>query len=167
MRLFRPKPRAGVLFVCMGNICRSPTAEGVFRHHARAAGIERYLRIDSAGTHASLPNVPPDPRSVAAAARRQYDITRVRARRIQPKDFEKFDFVLATDAKVLSALEAIRPPAFTGRMALLLDFAPDAAVREVPDPYYGGPEGFELVLDLVEQAVRGLVPAVRRKIGAA
>lgn len=166
MRLFRPKPRAGVLFVCMGNICRSPTAEGVFRHHARTAGIERYLRIDSAGTHASLPNAPPDPRSVAAASRRSYDITRIRARKIQNRDFEKFDFVLASDTRVLSALEAIRPPEYGGRISLLMDFAPGASVRELPDPYYGGPEGFERVLDLIELAVRGLVPAIRSKIGA-
>jgi protein-tyrosine phosphatase len=166
MRFFRPKPRAGVLFVCMGNICRSPTAEGVFREQAKRAGIDKLLRIDSAGTHASLVNAPPDARSIAAAARRKYEIGKVRARKVTTKDFETHDFVLAMDRKILKSLEAIRPEGFGGQLALLLDFAPEAAYREVPDPYYGGPEGFELVLDLVETAVKGLLPTVRRKIGS-
>lgn len=154
----------GVLFVCMGNICRSPTAEGVFRHHAKAAGLHKRLAIDSAGTHAGLPGVPPDPRSIAAAARRNYDLRGISARRVTPKDFASFQYVLAMDRDNLKALEAARPETSTAHLGLLLDFAPHVSRREVPDPYYGGPDGFEEVLNLVEAAMEGLIREVQLRL---
>ena len=163
---FRRTPRLGVLFVCMGNICRSPTAEAVLRHHARQAGLEKRLRIDSAGTHAGWPDAPPDPRSVTAARRRHYDLRGIRARKLETVDFTRHHYVLAMDAGNLEALQAAQPEGHGARVSLLLDFAPQLGVREIPDPYYGGPEGFERVLDLTEAAVAGLMEELRRRLAA-
>jgi protein-tyrosine phosphatase len=141
----------------MGNICRSPTAEGVFRKIAREEAPELALEIDSAGTHDYHIGDPPDPRSVAAARRRGVDLTPLRARQLDAADFERFDLVLAMDRRNVSDALAIAPVAGRERLRLFLEYAPAADVREVPDPYYGGPEGFEQVLDLVESASRGLL----------
>lgn len=146
----------GVLFVCTGNICRSPTAEGVFKRCVEQAGMEGRIVSDSAGTHDYHVGDPPDPRTQAAARRRGYELGALRARRVRREDFERFDYVLAMDETNLRALERLCPPEHAHKVKLLLEFA-DGSPREVPDPYYGGPEGFEQVLDLVEQAARGLL----------
>ena len=166
MRFFRREPKLGVLFVCMGNICRSPTAEAVFRRHAREAKIERRLHIDSAGTHANHIGEPPDLRSIATASRRDYDLRKIRARKFAPADFATFRYVLALDRHNLKSLEALRPEDFGGYLGRLLDFAPDTDERDVPDPYYGGPDGFEKVLDLVETASRGLLARIEADLAA-
>lgn len=146
-----------VLFVCMGNICRSPTAEGVFRHLAVAHGLAHGVIADSAGTHDYHLGEPPDPRSQAAALKRGYDLSTLRARQLRDADFAAFDYVLAMDRVNLAALERLRPRQSRARLQLFLEFAPRCGLSEVPDPYYGGAQGFETVLDLVEQAGRGLL----------
>lgn len=166
MGFFSRAPRVGVLFVCMGNICRSPTAEAVFRRRAREARLEKRLHIDSAGTHANHVGEPPDLRSIAAAARRDYDLRKIRARRVAPEDFGIFRYVLALDRHNLRSLEAMRPEDFGGYLGRLLDFAPDTDERDVPDPYYGGPDGFEKVLDLVESASRGLLARIEADLSS-
>jgi protein-tyrosine phosphatase len=149
-----------VLFVCMGNICRSPTAEAVFRQVVAAAAPEGDWHIDSAGTHAYHVGEPPDPRSIAAARRRGVDMSRLRARVFERDDFDRFDLVLAMDEDNLAHLAALRPTGARAELRLLLDYAPDAGRRSVPDPYYGGTSGFEDVLDLVELAAEGLLAAL-------
>ena len=148
---------AHVLFVCLGNICRSPTAEGVLRAIAAKEYPSLALDVDSAGTADYHVGEPPDHRTVAAARRRGYDLTGLRARLVQPEDFSRFDFVLAMDHANLAALERMRPKNATARLALFLEFSSGLATREVPDPYYGGDEDFELVLDLCESGARGLL----------
>jgi len=145
-----------LLFVCMGNICRSPTAEGVMRAKAAAAGLE--LEVDSAGTHGYHVGEPPDERSQAHARRRGVELSGLRARRLEVLDFERFDWVLVMDDDNLARAAAICPPARRQRLQLFLPHALGAqAPRAVPDPYYGGAEGFERVLDLVEQACDALI----------
>lgn len=146
-----------VLFVCMGNICRSPTAEGIFRAQVRAAGLANVIATDSAGTHGYHVGEPPDSRAIEAAARRGIDITDLRARRVQAEDFKRFDLVLAMDRENLGQLSRLCPRDAVERPRLFMDFAPDLEAHDVPDPYYGGPDGFEHVLDLVEAASRGLL----------
>lgn len=146
-----------VLFVCMGNICRSPTAEGVFRHLVEQQGLAGKIIIDSAGTHDYHIGDAPDARSQAAAARRGYDLSRLRARQVERDDFRKFDYVLAMDEANLELLRQQCPEASRGKLRLFLAFADKVELREVPDPYYGGAQGFEQVLDLVEHAARGLL----------
>ncbi|MFO1407269.1 MAG: low molecular weight protein-tyrosine-phosphatase [Steroidobacteraceae bacterium] len=155
-----------VLFVCMGNICRSPTAEGVFRKLVaeRAAHLE--LEIDSAGTHGYHVGDPPDPRSIEAAARRGVDLTPLRARKVGARDFERFDLILAMDRLNRETLIDRCPPEYHSRVRLFLEFAPGIDEQDVPDPYYGGPAGFEQVLDLVEEACVGLLDEVRRQVTA-
>jgi len=145
-----------VLFVCMGNICRSPTAEGVFRHLAEQAGLAGQLEIDSAGTHAYHAGEPPDHRACAAAERRGMSLEGIVARRVTEEDFERFDFVVAMDEDNLERLRAEAPAHHHGKLRLFLEFG-SSGEREVPDPYYGGSAGFERVLDLVEEASRGLL----------
>ncbi len=159
-------PGSSVLFVCMGNICRSPTAEGVFRDLAIRSGLGDVLRVDSAGTGDWHLGAPPDRRAVAAARRRGYDLSALRARRVEPVDFARFGWILAMDRQNLKALEALRPPEYPGHVGLLLAVAPELGIDEVPDPYYGGPEGFEHVLDLVEQASTVLLARVRVGLAA-
>jgi protein-tyrosine phosphatase len=154
------KNKTGVLFVCMGNICRSPTAEGVFRALAERAGWMRRLRIDSAGTHDFHVGEPPDPRAIASAERRGYDIRKLRARQIAPRDFTRFDWILAMDQGNLRRLRELKPKDFAGQLGLLLDIAPNLGIRDVPDPYYGGPDAFERMLDLVEPATKALLARV-------
>jgi len=150
----------GVLFICMGNICRSPTAEGVFRHVVAEAGLADAIRVDSAGTHAYHVGEAPDRRSQAAAARRGYVLDAIRARRVETADFAAFDHVLAMDKLNLVHLETIVPDEYRSRLGLFLPYARDIG-EEVPDPYYGGAAGFERVLDLVEEASRALLEALR------
>ena len=150
-----------VLFVCMGNICRSPTAEAVFRQLVAAEGAAAAIAIDSAGTHDYHVGDPPDPRSQAAARRRGVEMGDLRARHLTAADFEAFDYVLVMDESNLADARAIAPPKFRARLQLFLDFAPDLGRREVPDPYYGGAAGFEDVLDLAEAASRGLLKELR------
>ena len=150
------KDEISVLFVCMGNICRSPTAEGVFRHFVHEAGLADRIRIDSAGTHAYHTNEPADRRASAAAERRGYSLADIRARRIQPEDFESFDYIVAMDLLNQITLVDQADAEHHDKIKLFLEYA-SADVDEVPDPYYGGATGFERVLDLVEDASRGLL----------
>ena len=149
-----------ILFVCMGNICRSPSAEGVFRKlvSERLPGVD--LEIDSAGTHDYHTGSPPDRRSLQAAARRGIDLSGLRARTVTHEDFERFDLILAMDRENLALLEQRAPERHRGRLRLMMDFAPAADKREVPDPYYGGANGFEEVLDLLEEAAEGLLQSI-------
>jgi protein-tyrosine phosphatase len=156
-----------ILFVCLGNICRSPTAEGVLRALAAREAPELALQVDSAGTAAYHVGEPPDPRARQAAARRGYDLTALRARIVEPRDFERFDLILAMDRDNLQVLRRRAPPAAHERLRLFLEFAPEAGPEDVPDPYYGGPNGFEEVLDLVEAAARGLLAHLRQRSRAA
>jgi protein-tyrosine phosphatase len=157
-----------VLFVCLGNICRSPTAEGVLRVLAAREAPDLMLEVDSAGTAGYHIGEPPDPRTRAAAARRGYDLSTQRARVVEPADFERFDLILAMDRENLRVLRRRAPAGAHERLRLFLEFAPQAADPEdVPDPYYGGPNGFEQVLDLVESASRGLLAHLRLKSRAA
>lgn len=153
--------RASVLFVCMGNICRSPTAETVFRELARRAGFEDALHIESAGIGDWHVGQPPDERAILHGRRRGYDLAALRARQVTREDFDRFDFIIAMDLRNLRDLEALRPPEYDGYLGLLLDFAPDLGLREVPDPYYGGARGFETVLELTERGAAGLLDHIR------
>jgi protein-tyrosine phosphatase len=146
-----------ILFVCMGNICRSPTAEGVFRAAAARAGLLARVVIDSAGTHDYHVGAPPDRRATLAARARGYDIAPLRARQVVVEDFRRFDRIYAMDEVNLRVLRDLRPADCNGELGLFLELAPELGVREVPDPYYGGPAGFEEVLDLVERASEALV----------
>jgi protein-tyrosine phosphatase len=144
-----------VLFVCMGNICRSPTAEGVFRQALQAHGGS--IEIDSAGTHDYHVGEPPDRRAIAAAQRRGIDLSGLRARQVTDEDFARFDLILAMDGDNFDLLQRRAPAQYQARIKLVMEFAPDAYSREVPDPYYGGAKGFEEVLDLLEKAAQGLL----------
>ena len=160
----KEQKRVGVLFVCMGNICRSPIAEGVFRRLAAQRGLINRLRIDSAGTHDYHCGEPPDRRAIQYARRRRYEIEKLRARKVSVEDFSSFDWIVAMDRTNLRELEALRPADYQGHLGLLLDFAPEMGVREVPDPYYGSLEGFDRVLDLVEPAIAGLLERVAAEL---
>lgn len=149
-----------VLFVCMGNICRSPTAEGVFRHKVNQAALDTQISIDSAGTHAYHVGNPPDNRAQNAALKRQVDLSDQRARRVNVDDFTEFDYVIAMDESNRSDLLAICPAEHVGRIHLFLDFSTCEAT-EVPDPYYGQGRGFEIVLNLVEDASGGLLKHIQ------
>ncbi len=151
----------GVLFICTGNICRSPTAEGVFRKMVADAGLAHAIRVDSAGTHAYHVGEPPDTRSQAIARARGYDLSGIRARRIDTGDFGAFDLIIAMDRDHHAILARMAPPAARAKVGLMLTYARRAKTLDVPDPYYGGPEGFELVLDLIEDAAAGLLVALQ------
>ena len=159
--------RFRILFVCLGNICRSPTAEGVLRALAAREPPELVIEVDSAGTASYHLGQPPDPRTCAAAARRGYQLAALRARAVESADFERFDLILAMDEENLAVLRRRAPAHARERLRLFLEFAPESATREVPDPYYGGPNGFEEVLDLVEEASRGLLTYLRQRARAA
>lgn len=150
-----------VLFICMGNICRSPTAEGVFRHKVKNADIEDQFVIDSAGTHAYHVGNPPDSRAQDAALKRGIDLSTQRARRVKTDDFSTFDYVIAMDESNKRDLLTICPAGYEDRIHLFLDFA-DGNESEVPDPYYGQGRGFEIVLNLVENAANGLLEHIRK-----
>jgi protein-tyrosine phosphatase len=146
-----------ILFVCMGNICRSPSAESVFRSLLAARAPQLTIEIDSAGTHDYHVGEPPDERSIAAARRRGIDMSALRARMVSASDFDDFDLILAMDEQNLRELRRRAPAHRHERIRLLMEFAPQASMRAVPDPYYGGPQGFEQVLDLLEEAAEGLL----------
>jgi protein-tyrosine phosphatase len=151
------RPPLRLLFVCMGNICRSPTAHGVMRHKVRLAGLERAVAVGSAGTHGWHEGNPPDERAMAHARRRGYDLADLRARPLRPADFEHADLLLVMDARNLDDARAIGAAAHHGKLRLLTEFGLVHRAAEVPDPYYGGAAGFEHVLDLVEDACDGLL----------
>jgi protein-tyrosine phosphatase len=154
-----------VLFVCMGNICRSPTAHGVFRELVLREGLGEVIEIDSAGTHAYHVGEPPDRRAQQAAQRRGIDLADLRARRADPADFERFDYLVAMDQDNYHGLSSIAPEDAYDKIHMFMDFAPQMRTREVPDPYYGGESGFEQVLDLVEAAAEGLLAEIRQRHG--
>ena len=161
----RPAPRIAarrVLFVCMGNICRPPTAEGVFRKLLAERAPELDVHVDSAGTHGYHTGEVPDPRACRAAERRGVDLKGLRARQVAAKDFEHFELVLAMDEQNREFLLDVCPVEYRSRIRLLLEFAPHLERHEVPDPYYGGSTGFEHVLDLVEEAGAGLLEHLLR-----
>jgi len=156
--------RKSVLFVCTGNICRSPLAEAVLRSFVAQAALVDRVSVDSAGTHDYQLGQPPDPRAVAVANRRGYQLPHRRARMVSIDDFQRFDMILAMDQYNLEVLEELRPDDFHGHLGLLLDFAPGLPIREVPDPYNGEPEEFEYVLDLIERGSEGLFDTIRAGI---
>jgi len=153
-----------VLFVCMGNICRSPTADGVFRKKVQDHKLGHAVRVDSAGTHNYHPNSPPDARSQAVAARRGYNLADLRARQIQDADYAEFDLILAMDWDNLALLQADCPPEHQRKLRRLTEFCQQSNAKVVPDPYYGEADGFETVLDLVEDACDGLLAHVRQQV---
>lgn len=150
-----------VLFICLGNICRSPTAEAVFKHRSKTAGLS--LLIESAGTGAWHAGDPPDPRAQEAGVNRGYSFKGQRARKVTQDDFEKFDYILAMDKTNLTQLTALCPQVYKNKVELFLNYAQNTKERDVPDPYYGGTDGFEHVLDLVEAASDGLISAIKAK----
>ena len=152
-----------VLFVCKANMCRSPTAQAVLRKMARDHGLETSLTVDSAGTHNRCPDSPPDERSQKHAARRGYELSDLRARQITQRDFELADLILVMDAGNLATLRESGPPAQLHKLSLLTEFCGRGTLADVPDPYYGDVQDFELVLDLVEDACAGLIRHVRAK----
>jgi protein-tyrosine phosphatase len=153
--------KVNVLFVCMGNICRSPTAEAVFRRRVEEANLMRYFIIDSAGTHDYHVGAAPDARAQHAAKLRGYDMNQLRGRQVEVADFARFNYVLAMDNLNLVTLERLRPPDVQGHLGLFLDYAEKHNEWEIPDPYQGGAEGFERVLDMVEDAASGLLKHIR------
>ena len=147
----------------MGNICRSPTAHGVFRNLVEKEGLLHAIGIDSAGTHAYHLGNPPDKRAQATALGRGVDLSDLLARRVAPEDFDAFDYVLAMDQDNYMALCEICPDQHVEKVHMFMDFAPHMRTREVPDPYYGGPAGFDRVFDLVEAASAGLLEEIKRR----
>jgi len=156
-----------VLFVCLGNICRSPTAEAVLRKLAAAEAPELGIQVDSAGTSNYHSGASPDARSQAAARRRGYELSALRARQVRPADFQDFDLILAMDRRNLADLEGLAPAAARGKLKLFLEFGADSSTLEVPDPYEDGAAGFEHVLDLIEGAAHGLLRQLKASEPAA
>lgn len=158
-----------VLFVCLGNICRSPTAHGVFQHLVERHNLQHAITVDSAGTGDWHIGRAPDQRSTATASQRGYDLSVLRARQVRAEDFLRFDYILAMDAQNLRDLQSMRPANFVGELNLFLRYGSlslhtdSSKLREVPDPYYGENDGFERVLDLVEDAAQGLLRAIAQQ----
>lgn len=146
----------------MGNICRSPTAHGVFENLVSIEGLRDRIRVDSAGTHAYHVGEPPDRRAQLTARERGIDLSRQRARQALSRDFEEFDYILAMDLDNYEILRELCPPGHEDKLHLFMDFAQNPDVREVPDPYYGGAQGFERVFDMVDEAAQGLLETIRR-----
>ena len=159
----RGLPVVRVLFVCTGNICRSPIAEGVFRTFVARAGLLHRFVIDSAGTHDYQVGEPPDPRALAAARRRGYLVPKRRARKLAVDDFARFDWILAMDRHNLRELQTLRPLTYSGHLGLLLELAQGTGSSEVPDPYYGSLKEFEQVLDLLEHGAGALLTAIQQE----
>lgn len=149
-----------VLFVCTGNICRSPTAEGVARHFIEVRGLSDRVVVDSAGTNGYHVGEAPDPRTQKAALRRGYDLSKLRARKLEQFDFQCFDLLLAMDHGHLDIMRRACPEPYKSRLGLFMQYARDSEFDEVPDPYYGGPMGFDAVLDMCEDAVQGLLEEI-------
>lgn len=147
----------------MGNICRSPTAHGVFLDHLRKEGLSAHFHVDSAGTHAYHVQEPPDIRAQEAALKRDIDLSMLRARKAVREDFLEFDYILAMDESNYQHLQALAPESHNAKLKLFLDYAPKLGLKEVPDPYYGGKNGFERVLDMIETASQGLLKDLKRK----
>ena len=152
-----------VLFVCTGNICRSPTAHGVLLRLAREAGLEDQVIVDSAGTHDFHAGESADRRAQLHAARRGYDLSKLKARKIDNADFRNFDLILAMDRSHLERLERDCPPEHSHKLRLFMEYADSGTADQVPDPYYGGSNGFERVLDMVESGARGLLAEIRKR----
>ena len=152
-----------VLFVCLGNICRSPTAHGVLLGMLETRGLSDAVEVDSCGTGAWHVGSAPDPRAVAEAATRGYDLRHLRARQVQATDFGHYHYVLAMDNDNLRELQAMCPAQYASRVGLLLDHAKGLGIKEVPDPYYGGDDGFSQVLDMVEAACEGLLEVIQSR----
>lgn len=151
-----------ILFVCMGNICRSPSAEGVMRKLVDDAGLQHLIEIDSAGTHDYHVGAPPDARSQAAAEGRGYDLAALRARQVAADDFTEFDLLLAMDKDNLTLLQRRCPAHLHSKLQLMMHYADHSPATEVPDPYYEGGRGFEIVLDYLEDACSGLLRELRK-----
>jgi protein-tyrosine phosphatase len=156
-------PAKSILFVCLGNICRSPIAEGVFRHVAQKAGVLDDLQIDSAGLGSWHVGLPPDQRAQDALANRGINISDLRARRIAPEDFEAFDLILAMDKANQKGLLKLAPKEHQGKIRLFMDCAPNFGVHEIPDPFFGDKEGFDYVVQLIDAACRGLLRSLNAK----
>jgi protein-tyrosine phosphatase len=156
------QPVTSVLFVCLGNICRSPTAHGVFQALLEERGMSAAVDVDSCGTGSWHVGAAPDRRATTEAALRGYDLSPLRARQVCATDFERFDYILAMDHMNLDDLQAMCPADYRGHLGLFLPFADNLTVQEVPDPYYGGSDGFAHVLDLVEAASEGLLREISR-----
>lgn len=157
------KNKVSVVFICMGNICRSPTAEGVFRHLVRQEGLDDWVTTDSAGTHAYHIGEQPDHRAQQTARSRGIDLSDLRGRKAIENDFHEFDYVLAMDDDNYRLLEDICPAGFEAKLSLFLDFSNEYSETQVPDPYYGGDQGFEHVFDLVESASKGLLEDIKKR----
>jgi len=153
-----------ILFVCTGNICRSPTAEGVLRHHVEAAGLADKVMIDSAGTHAYHVGEAPDRRSVMAAKKRGIHIDGLRARKVAPEDFREFDLILGLDSEHLQHLKRMAPKDAKAHTDLFLEYCGGTGEKEVPDPYYGEEHHFEHVLDLIESGTKPLIEKFQREL---
>ena len=151
-----------VLFVCTGNICRSPTADGVLRKMVADQGLADVVEVDSAGTHDYHVGEPPDGRSTEHALLRGYDLSKLRARQVQADDFERFDAILALDDGHLRILQRLCPPQYKSKLHRFTEFCTRHKTHEVPDPYYGGAQGFEHVQDLVEDGCTGLIDHIRK-----
>ncbi len=152
-----------ILFVCMGNICRSPTAEGVFRHLVAEQGLSDKIETDSAGTHAYHVSEPPDRRAQATAQNRGVDLSDLRARKVTAQDFDDFDYVIAMDTDNHHHLSSLATDVTHEKLYKFMQFAPDFDETDVPDPYYGGQRGFEHVFDMVEAASKGLLDDIKRR----
>lgn len=158
--------KVSVLFVCMGNICRSPTAHGVFEHMANKAGLASKINVDSAGTHSHHNGEKPDPRSVEVAKKHGYDLTYIRSRKVLSRDFEDYDYIIAMDSDNLMDLKAKSSAAYHHKIHLLLDISKLTAVKghaDVPDPYYGGAKGFNYVFELAEEGSKGLLDHINQQ----
>ena len=151
-----------VLVVCMGNICRSPTAEGVLRRKLQQRGLADRVEVDSAGTHGYHVGEAPDMRAQSAAARRGYDLSKIRARKVAVQDIDCFDLILAMDRDNLAILERVFPPERHDRLGLFMSYAANSDADDVPDPYYGAGQGFDRVLDMIEDATDGLIAWIER-----
>lgn len=154
-----------ILFVCLGNICRSPLAEGLFRHHVEEAGLGDKIEIDSAGTGNWHVGKPPDPRMIATALERGLDIRHQRARQLRPRDLHDHDLVIVMDRENLANVRAIAGEADASHVVLFRDFDPQPGSGEVPDPYYGGEEGFHEVYEIVDRTSRALLAHLRKEHG--
>ena len=153
-----------VLFVCMGNICRSPAAHGVFRQKLKQHGLEKLVAVDSAGTHGYHRGSPPDERAQEHALKRGYDLSDLKARQLHTRDFNAFDLILVMDWDNLAAVKEVCPSGSDGKVKRLTEFCLNFTTEVVPDPYYGGAKGFEHVLDLVEDACDGVIADVKTKL---
>lgn len=151
-----------VLFVCMGNICRSPTAHGVFQAMVKEKRLQKEISVDSAGTGAWHVDAAPDKRAIQVASKEGYNLKKLKARLLVPEDLERFDYVIGMDSENLAIINDMKPARHSGHTGLLLDYATDIDYQEVPDPYYGGTKGFELVLELVQNAAAGLLAHIEQ-----